>query len=130
MNVVPIPATPIVLVLEPLPVISAHLSVPRSPQVDPVGIEAGPCPPQSTSISPSLDDDTNPLSLSNMSPLSSFVVVVVVVVTVVVSISVIPVESLLDSVITSVSINSITVGVQSPTVIFVQSGLSAISSVL
>ena len=40
-----------------------------------------------------------------MSPLSSFVVVVVVVVTVVVSISVIPVESVLDSVITSVSIN-------------------------
>jgi hypothetical protein len=52
------------------------------------------------------------------------------VVTVVVSISVMPVESLLDSVSTSVSINSIILGVQSPTVVSVQSGLSANSSVL
>jgi len=52
-KVVPIPGTPIVDVLLPDPVICAHLSDPNSPQVLPVGMEAGPCPPQSVCILPS-----------------------------------------------------------------------------
>jgi len=47
------PGTPIVDVLLPDPVICAHLSDPNSPQVLPVGMEAGPCPPQSVCILPS-----------------------------------------------------------------------------
>ena len=53
-KVVPIPSTPIVDVLLPLPVICAHLSVPRPKQLLPDGILAGPWPPQSESMSPSL----------------------------------------------------------------------------
>ena len=107
LNVVPILETPIVLVEEPLPVISAHLSVPNAPHVEPDFIEAGPCPPQSMSISPSLDEDTNPLPPSNKSPESSLVTVVVVVSVVVVSVVVEPCPSFCVS-ITIVSTMSIT----------------------
>ena len=50
--------TPITDVELPLPVIIAHLSVPKSPHELPLGILAGPWPPQSESISPCLLDDT------------------------------------------------------------------------
>ena len=100
-------ATPIVLVVDPPPVISAHLSVPNALHVDPVGIDAGPCPPQSMSISPSLDEVTNPLPPSNKSPESSLVTVVVVVSVVVVSVVVEPCPSFCVS-ITIVSTMSIT----------------------
>ena len=116
LNVVPIPSTPITLVLLPLPVISAHLSVPKSPHVEPEGIEAGPCPPQSKSISPSLLEETNPEPEESISPESLLVTVVVVVTEVVVSIVVMPVESVKLSVTISDSIDTSTAGSHSPTV--------------
>ena len=79
LNVVPILGTPIVDVVLPLPVIDAHLSVPSAPHPVPLGIEAGPSPPQSESISPSLVEATNPLSPSRISPESVLVTVTVVV---------------------------------------------------
>jgi len=109
------------LVLSPDPVICAHLSSPNCPHVDPVGMLAGPWPPQSKTIEPSFEVATYPLSLSRISPESSLVTVLVVVVVSVVVVTVYPSASYsIVSVIVSSIISSI-VGVQSPTVSVEQS---------
>ena len=114
MNVVPVLGTPCVLVKLPPPVICAHPSVPKSPHVDPLGILAGPWPPQSRSMSPSNLVPTKSLSPSRISPESSFVIVVVVVVVVIVSIVVVPVASVSVSITDSSNICTIISGANSP----------------